>query len=98
MENLGSKLNEERKMQETSLEAFESIQHNLGDRQLAVYRAIKELGEATNTMISKYLELPINCITPRCKELRDQFKCVGVSKIDRCPITGRKAIFWRIVR
>jgi len=83
-------------MQQTSLEAYEEIKKNLGERQRQIYEKLKELGFATNTMLSKALGLPINSITPRVFELR-QLKLVGVSHIDKCPITGRRAIFWKVV-
>lgn len=83
--------------QNTSKLAYEEIIKDLGKRQLQVYNTLKKLKSATNTMISKELGLPINSITPRTKELRDQ-KLVGVSKVDKCPITKRTSIFWRCVK
>ena len=83
--------------QETSREAYLEIKKELGRRQKQVYEKLKELGTATNTMLSKALGLPINSITPRVFELREK-KLVGVSHIGKCPITGRKAIFWKCVK
>jgi hypothetical protein len=82
---------------QTSLEAFESIKKELGKRQMDVYLAIKQLGEADNLTISKFLGLPINSITPRCQELRSK-KLVGVSKIGKSKYTGRNVICWKCVR
>lgn len=84
-------------IQQTSIEAYSNIQKSLGDRQRQVYDKLKEMGSATNTMISKALALPINSITPRVYELR-MMKLVGVSHQDFCPLTLKKAIFWKIVR
>ena len=84
-------------IQQTSMEAYNNIQDDLGSRQLQVLNAIHELGECTNTMISRHLKLPINCITGRTKELRDK-KLVGVACVDICPITEKRAIFWKIVQ
>ena len=82
---------------ETSLLAYGEVLENLGERQAMVYNTIKNLKEANNLMISKHLNLPINSITPRVVELR-ALKLVGVAKEDKCPITNRKTIFWKIVR
>ena len=53
-----------------SLQAFERIREELPQRQLQVYKALQHLKFATNAMIAKYLNLPINCVTGRCLELR----------------------------
>ena len=87
----------QRMMQQTSLEAFEQVREELGDKQRLVYLALSELKSANNTMLSKHLGLPINSITPRVLELRNM-KLVGVSSVAPCPITKKKTIFWRIVR
>jgi len=84
-------------IQETSKLAFEEVLENLGDRQKAVYYALKELGEADNLTISKFLNLPINSITPRVLELRNK-KLVGVAREGFSPVTKRKVIFWKCVR
>ena len=84
-------------IQKTSLKAFEEIKESLGRRQQEVYDAFKKLGSGTNSMIANELRVPINSVTPRTFELR-QFKLVGVSHVDKCPITGRTAIFWKVVR
>lgn len=82
-------------IQETSLLAYVKVLENLGQRQIQVYRAIEELGECSNTMIAKKLNLPISSITPRVGELRKK-KAVRESYRDYCPITGRKVIFWKV--
>jgi predicted Zn-ribbon and HTH transcriptional regulator len=84
-------------IQQTSIEAYKDVLETLGERQSEVYEALKQLGEATNTMISRYLMIPINCVTPRVFELRDM-KLVGVSKVDKCIVTGRKSIYWKAVK
>ena len=80
----------------TSLLAYQEILENLGDRQMLVYKALRTLKEADNLIISKYLNLPINSITPRTLELRNK-KLVTVSKVDLSPITHRKVIFWKVI-
>lgn len=84
-------------IQQTSLEAFEEVKKELGKRQQQVYDWLKYFGPATNNMISNSIKLPINSITPRVYELRKK-KLVGVSHIDKCPSTGRKAIWWKVVK
>ena len=84
-------------IEQTSLQAFESIKLELGKRQEQVYTALKILGEANNLMISRYLGLPINSTTPRVLELRNK-RLVGVSRIGKCPHTRRNSIFWRCVK
>ncbi len=83
------------KMQETSLLAYVGVLENLGERQMQVYKAIADLKSCSNTMISSYLHLPINCIVGRTNELR-KMKVVIQDKKDICPITNKIVIFWRI--
>ena len=82
--------------QQTSLLAFQEVQKNLGERQLQIYKTLQKLGEATNTMIARKYGVPINTVTPRIFELR-RMGLVIYSYEDICPITNRKAIFWRCV-
>ena len=83
--------------QTTSIEAYNFIKSSLGKRQEVVYKALEELKEANNLMISKKLNLPINQITPRVKELRDK-KLVGVAFVAPDLYTLRNSIYWRCVR
>lgn len=80
-------------MQPTSLLAYAEILGELGERQAQVYRVIRELKSCNNLMISKELNLPINSITPRVKELRD----FGVVMQHKKAIgeTGRLVIYWK---
>lgn len=80
---------------ETSLMAYNSILPELGERQLSVYKTIKKLEFCTNAMVSKYLSLPINCVTPRCNELRKK-GLVNRSHVSRCPVTKNTAQYWKI--
>ena len=83
-------------IQQTSLEAFKEVRQNLGERQKQVYECLKLIQPATNFMISRNLNIPINSVTPRVKELRDK-KLVGVDFVDADLFTGRKAIYWKCV-
>jgi sugar-specific transcriptional regulator TrmB len=77
--------------------AWAEVLENLGERQIVVYKALLELKSANNTMISNYLNLPINCITPRINELRKK-GLVRKDRIDICPYTKKQTIFWRVFR
>ena len=77
----------------TSLLAFADALEHIGLRQRDVLRAIEELEPCNNLMISKHLNIPINSITPRCQELR-KMGLVKEYKIDICPFTKRKTIFY----
>lgn len=79
---------------ETSLLAYEEVLKNLGSRQQEVYFAIKTLKEADNLSISKYLNIPINSITPRVNELR-KLGLVICSRVGKS-ITNREVMFWSI--
>jgi len=54
---------------QTSIFAYKSIQHELGDKQQIVYDAVKELSRATNEEIAHYLGWEINRVTGRVNEL-----------------------------
>ena len=54
----------------TSKESYKKLE-DLGPRQIAVHKAIGEMGTASNREIAGYLDKPVNEITPRVKELRD---------------------------
>lgn len=83
-------------VEQTSIEAYREIKPELGFRQRVVLNAIKELGLATNLMISRYLNIGVNTVTPRVFELREK-KLVGVGKIEKCKISNRRAIYWKAV-
>jgi len=82
---------------DTSLLAYVGVLENLGERQVQVYRAIRTLKECNNLMISKYLNIPINSVTPRVNELV-KLKAIGTSKKEICPYTNRLTYFWKVRR
>ena len=82
-------------MRATSIEAFFYILENLGERQLQVFLAVKEIQPCYNLKISKHLHLPINCITGRMRELKD-LSMVRLYKKEICPETNMKVEFWII--
>jgi hypothetical protein len=83
-------------LQQTSLKAFEEIIPSLNNRQKQVYELLRQVGHPLNNlMISKYLSLPINQVTPRILELR-QKGLVLFAYLQKCPYTNHVSIFWRI--
>lgn len=78
----------------TSLLAYAYVLENLGERQALIYSVIRRLKSVSNFQISKKLNLPINSITPRTKELRD-LGVVMQHKKDLCPETKRLVIYWK---
>ena len=83
-------------IQETSLEAYESIQPQLGFMQELVLTTINSNPGMSNHDISRFLGIEINKVTPRVKELRDM-DLVDFShyKMDR--ITHRRVMCWRVM-
>lgn len=57
-----------------SLQAFELVNRNLGERQALVLNMIFQLNNqgipASDKQIAKHLRLPINCVVPRRNELQ----------------------------
>jgi len=82
-------------IQPTSLEAFESIQPSLNVRQQQIYDTIKNYPSISNLSISRILGLPINCVTPRVKELRD-LGLVVFNDVKKDRVTGRRCMCWKI--
>lgn len=82
-------------VQVTSVISFYEVLNTLGSRQLEVLKAIKLLQPCNNLQISQLLHLPINSITPRCKELRVK-GIVIYHHTAACPITGRASRFYCI--
>lgn len=82
-------------MRQTSIMAFDSIQHELGMKQSIVLDAIRAMYCPNNREVAEYLGLPINTITPRVNELvkKGLVTCAG-EKED--VITHRKTLVWVI--
>lgn len=82
--------------QVTSLISYYEVLTKLGDRQKLVLLGFKNIGKpANNLMISKFLNLPINSITPRCQELRKK-GIIIFHHTSACPVTGRASNFYVI--
>ena len=85
-------------IQKTSLEAYEEVKHNLGDKQAQVLNLLERVGRPiTNSEISVSLGWSINRVTPRIFELREKGLVDEAGK-KPCPITGRSALTWKIVK
>lgn len=82
-------------IQPTSIEAYKSIQPTLGDMQRFIYKAIQKNPGMSNHDISRFLQLEINKVTPRVKELRTM-NLVIFSHYKKDRKTGRKVMCWTI--
>ena len=82
-------------MQQTSLEAYDKIQHELSGRRLEVYNSLKRLEVANNTTLALDLRWSINRVTPRINELR-KIGLVVKDSIRICPFTKMKTIYWKV--
>lgn len=81
-------------MQQTSLLAYHSLEQ-LGKKQKACYDLINREGRLCNREIAELLGWPINRVTPRVLELREQGHVVEVYR-DLDPTTNRTVIFWKV--
>jgi predicted transcriptional regulator len=78
---------------DTSLHAYALATQHLGAKQKAVLDALRFFPDATNAEIAAHLAWPINRITPRMGELRQQ-GLVLESCRRRCKVTGGMAWAW----
>ena len=81
-------------IQQTSMEAYESIKHELGERQQLVLDTIVDNPGMSNHDIAHILGLEINQVTGRVFELRTMglVKSCGL-KLDED--SGRNVIIWK---
>src|SRR6266542_614198 len=79
---------------ETRKEAYTKIQDKLGAKQMVVFDTIRELGRATNEMISEHLNWPINRVTGRVTELK-RFGVIDVEGLGKNR-SGHSAKLWSI--
>ena len=82
-------------MQQTSMDAYQSIKWQLNPRQRQILHQLSISGCCTNEKLSDLLGLPINRITPRILELRRK----GLVKMmyQEPGKSGRMANVWGIV-
>lgn len=90
-------------IQETSKEAYQSLNAELGERQLIVYHALKDLHltqlDATDQEIKRFLgKAEANFVRPRRFELVNDKKLIGFSQKRKCKVTGMTSLAWKVVR
>lgn len=83
-------------IQKTSLEAFEVLKPDLNHLQRVIYNVLKIYPDMSNHDLCFVTNKPINCITPRVKELRDKglVVCSGSKKDE---FTHKRVMVWRVV-
>lgn len=80
--------------QQTSYDAWQSIQEDLNDKQKVVLWAFRSQGNKTNAEMAEFLNWPINCVTPRVGELVKK-QLIEANGLKIGP-TGRRAIVWGV--
>lgn len=84
-------------IQETSLEAYDVLQPELGKRQRQVYEIIEKHQEVSINDISRIMQKQTHNITGRLMELRNKGLVFNSGhKTDR--ITNRRVLKWSVVR
>lgn len=78
---------------QTSLVAFEEVRPGIFGRHWQIYDAMQCGVSYSNTEISQLVGLPINCVTPRVKELRAKNWLIA-GPVRACKITGRMVQTW----
>lgn len=75
----------------TSLEAYRGVKLNKNQR--VVYEAVQDIYPCSDKDIAKYLNWPINSVTPRRGELfkKEKITDAYIAKDQ----TGRKVTFWK---
>jgi DNA-binding NarL/FixJ family response regulator len=82
-------------IQQTSLMAYDEIRPSLQKREMEVLEVIKKARFGiTNNEISKFLNLPINCITGRTNSLVKKKKVKNSGK-RLCFYTKKMCIIWQ---
>jgi hypothetical protein len=83
-------------VRDTSLEAFMDVKKNLSERQEAVYDAIVMYPDSTDQELTRFMGYwDPNKVRPRRRELV-KAGLVYNSGVKWCPITGKKALVWRV--
>ena len=84
-------------IQDTSLIAFNKIKNDLPNCRLSVYKALKKLEYATNSMIAQELGWTINRVTPRINELK-KMGLIKISHSSWCPVTKGMAHYLTLIK
>lgn len=78
-----------------SREAYDSIRESLPLKQSIVYGGVVQYGPVCSQDLVPLLGMPINALTPRMLELREQGKVIkGGEKIH--PVTKRRVNLWMV--
>jgi len=78
---------------QTSLMAFEDVRQRCFTRHWQIFDSMEAGKSYSNTEISQLVGLPINCVTPRVKELRAK-NWLTAGPVRACKITGRMVQTW----
>ena len=78
-------------IRQTSLMAYSEVKRVVGVRQQLVLSAILSLGVATDKQLAKFLQWPINCVTPRRGELVKLGRVKELGTVDQ---DGRSVMVW----
>lgn len=70
---------------------------DLPECRLKVYKALKHLEYATNSMIAQELGWTINRVTPRTNELK-KMELIKISHTSWCPVTKGKAHYLTLTK
>jgi hypothetical protein len=81
-------------IQETSQWAYARASQDLGKKQKEVLDALRYFPDATNAEIAAHLVWPVNRVTPRCLELRQQGLILEAGR-RTCKVTGSTAHAWK---
>jgi DNA-binding MarR family transcriptional regulator len=84
-------------MQITSMDSYAEIVKTLGIRQMLVLYCLKENGPMCNREIAQKLHLPINSVTPRVMELRQQQRVRWTGEKKHDAQTDRNVLVWEAV-
>lgn len=90
-------------VQLTSYQAHERLLPKMGERQTEVYRALQEIGPATDWEITKHLgKNDPNYVRPRRRDLAnpEKFNPPLVEEVEKrtCSVTRETAIAWNITK
>jgi hypothetical protein len=81
-------------IQQTSIEAYEEVKKELGNKQNIVYQKLLFNQPASNKQLAEQLNWKINSVTPRILELRRLGKVKFWGYIYE---EGRRVMAWKIV-
>jgi predicted transcriptional regulator len=81
-------------LQDTTIQAYDSIRAHLNEKQRKVRYVLQKFGAMDNESIAKWLEWPINTVTPRIKEMRDLGEVIEAGYTTTK--SGRKAHLWKL--